>query len=355
MHLTTGTAGALTRPQVRVLHCILQKSLSRGGRCCAAQLMSNSTAVHTPVVLVHNGELAPCTATSGTWLTTAPRGAYTTARTVQHSLVFKLSSHIQRLATSANLMVDADTRAADHLSADIPLFHSDVLRPLVVDSMQAAVQQLRRQPSAHDCEVKLTLLLTWDSSGAPDLYCHAEPLPSRPKPPVKLQVKGMPRVNAKAKDSEWVRQRKAWESSKPAGVNEVLLVTPEGQLLEGLTSNFFVLDSQGAVVTADEGVLNGTVRELVLEVCCEQGVPVVLQPPQLSEIDTWQGAFISSTSRLLLPACEVQYEQPHGQHRTKVFGQQHPLVLKLEAEVMAKVLSCSEPLESRGSKKSAAT
>jgi len=73
-------------------------------------------------------------------------------------------------------------------------------------------------------------------------------------------------VNAKAKDSEWVRQRKAWESSKPAGVNEVLLVTPEGQLLEGLTSNFFVLDSQGAVVTADEGVLNGTVRELVLEV-----------------------------------------------------------------------------------------
>lgn len=38
-------------------------------------------------------------------------------------------------------------------------------------------------------QVKLTLLLTWDSSGAPDLYCHAEPLPPRPKPPVKLQVK----------------------------------------------------------------------------------------------------------------------------------------------------------------------
>lgn len=35
-------------------------------------------------------------------------GAYTTARTVQGNLVFKLSSHIQRLATSANLMVDAD-------------------------------------------------------------------------------------------------------------------------------------------------------------------------------------------------------------------------------------------------------
>jgi branched-subunit amino acid aminotransferase/4-amino-4-deoxychorismate lyase len=76
----------------------------------------------------------------------------------------------------------------------------------------------------------------------------------------------MPRVNAKAKDSEWVRQRKAWETDKPASVNEVLLVTPDGHLLEGLTSNFFVLSDQGAVVTADAGVLNGTVRELILEV-----------------------------------------------------------------------------------------
>jgi branched-subunit amino acid aminotransferase/4-amino-4-deoxychorismate lyase len=76
----------------------------------------------------------------------------------------------------------------------------------------------------------------------------------------------MPRVNAKAKDSEWVRQRKAWETSKPADVNEVLLVTPEGLLLEGLTSNFFVLNAEGAVMTADEGVLSGTVRELILQV-----------------------------------------------------------------------------------------
>lgn len=68
-------------------------------------------------------------------------------------------------------------------------------------------------------------------------------------------------------------------------------------------------------------------------------------------------------------ACDTNGAQSQGYagwtltHRTEVtgcpvvqvFGQQHPLVLKLEAEVMAKVLSCSEPLESRGSKKSAAT
>jgi hypothetical protein len=44
-------------------------------------------------------------------------------------------------------------QAADHLSADIALFHSDSLRPLVVNSMQLAVQQLRQHPDAHSCEV----------------------------------------------------------------------------------------------------------------------------------------------------------------------------------------------------------
>jgi hypothetical protein len=38
-------------------------------------------------------------------------------------------------------------------------------------------------------QAKVTLLLTWDRSGQSSLYCHAEPLPPRPKDPVRLQVK----------------------------------------------------------------------------------------------------------------------------------------------------------------------
>jgi hypothetical protein len=83
-----------------------------------AQSGSSSTAVGTaPVVLVHDSQVVPCEATSGQWLATAPRGAYTTARTVQGNLVFKLSSHIQRLATSANLMIDADMRVSQSVSS----------------------------------------------------------------------------------------------------------------------------------------------------------------------------------------------------------------------------------------------
>lgn len=84
--------------------------------------------------------------------------------------------------------------------------------------------------------------------------------------PTAAAARGMPRVNAKAKDSEWVRQRQALETAKPADVNEVILVSHDGALTEGLTSNFFVLSDKGEVVTAQEGVLDGTVRQVILQV-----------------------------------------------------------------------------------------
>jgi branched-subunit amino acid aminotransferase/4-amino-4-deoxychorismate lyase len=43
-------------------------------------------------------------------------------------------------------------------------------------------------------------------------------------------------------------------------------MAPDGALTEGLTSNFFVVSAAGEVVTANEGALNGTVREVVLQV-----------------------------------------------------------------------------------------
>lgn len=36
-------------------------------------------------------------------------------------------------------------QASDHMTADTPLFHSDSLRPLVVDCMRVAIQGLRQQ------------------------------------------------------------------------------------------------------------------------------------------------------------------------------------------------------------------
>lgn len=61
--------------------------------------------------------------------------------------------------------------------------------------------------------------------------------------------------------------------------------------------------------TAQEGILEGTVRRLVLEVCAKHNIPLDLTPPRLDEITTWEGAFISSTSRLALPVDWIGFPQ----------------------------------------------
>ncbi len=68
------------------------------------------------------------------------------------------------------------------------------------------------------------------------------------------------------------------QDAKPPDVNEILLLDEFGGVLEGMSSNVFVVVG-GKVATPGEGVLVGTVRNLVLEVrscwvvCCVFSFP----------------------------------------------------------------------------------
>ena len=55
------------------------------------------------------------------------------------------------------------------------------------------------------------------------------------------------------------------QDAKPPDVNEILLLDSQGGVLEGMSSNVFVV-TDGRVVTPEKGILVGTVRNLVLEV-----------------------------------------------------------------------------------------
>ncbi|KAI3436073.1 hypothetical protein D9Q98_002131 [Chlorella vulgaris] len=350
-----------------------------------------------PFFLVEaNGQGAPFHQASGPWLEAAPRGAYTTARTVGGDAVLELSFHIERLANTAKLMIMADEEsAALHSEAAAPAAlptaaDPELLRPRVLAAMRAAVQGYRSATGDAAGEVRLTVLVTWPgcqqqqpahpagasssssssssssqsdalapSAGAdqPGVLVHVSSLPPRPAPPVRVVMRGAPRQNAEAKDSEWVRQRKCLQEGLPQPTEEVLLVGADGSIYEGLSSNFFALCADGKLHTAGDGILAGTVREVALAVARREGIPVVLQPPRLADLERWQGCFISSTSRLLLPVDEAGVF-PQGGHepgaadnapvqleRVRRF-ESGGLVQRLEQLVLAELVACSEPLYS---------
>jgi len=67
-----------------------------------------------------------------------------------------------------------------------------------------------------------------------------------------------------------------------------------GGLYEGLSSNFFAV-ANGTVYTAGEGVLAGTVREVILQVAQREGIPGALGSSALASMGMRSSACSSYT------------------------------------------------------------
>lgn len=98
------------------------------------------------------------------------------------------------------------------------------------------------------------------------------------------------------------RDRKRLEESKAVDSNEVILMDEAGRLYEGLSSNFFVIRPDNSIQTAPlASVLPGTIMKRILT---EE--TVVFEYPLVGEAGEWLGAFITSTSRLILPIHQIK-------------------------------------------------
>lgn len=212
-------------------------------------------------------------------------------------------------------------------------------------------------------QLKVVLLVSWDPSrpgagpagagGRPfDVYVHLSPLNAPREPPVKVLIRESHRSNAVAKDSQWVREAERLESEWPKDVEEVILMD-KGSLLEGVSSNFYVVQ-EGALVTADQGILEGTVRNRIVTLCQKYEIPLKLQAPAAREWGQWKGAFITSTSRLVLPVDQLTFGDKPAEAEMQgvplppelrvAFSPTHdPLVSRIKRLVEEDFLKASEP------------
>jgi branched-subunit amino acid aminotransferase/4-amino-4-deoxychorismate lyase len=129
-------------------------------------------------------------------------------------------------------------------------------------------------------------------------------------------VAGPARDWAHAKHCQWVVDRRALETLKGPGVEEVLLTSPQGRLLEGLASNFFVviardvscegtaIDSAAAgdsvsglaLCTSGPGdaALAGVVQRRVVQAANALGLAVEVTAPRVEERHSWREGFLTN-------------------------------------------------------------
>ena len=211
-----------------------------------------------------------------------PDGVYTVSNTQQGHRVLLLDAHLDRLEESA---------AREGFALQLPRAHlRQALRSMIAEAGFGEVRFRLSVPRATPQELIITL----------------EPWPP---PPERLRRKGvrcviapeLARHNPAAKGSAWLQQRRRF--SLPPGCYEGLLTDPAGHILEGFSSNFYAVQ-EGELRTAAAGVLAGITRSIVLQLAPDI-LPLRLSPIQLDDLPQFEEAFLSSSSRGLLPIVQI--------------------------------------------------
>ena len=99
----------------------------------------------------------------------------------------------------------------------------------------------------------------------------------------------------------------ARQAGAEAGCREVWLYDAQGHVTEGSSSNAYIVDRSGRLVTHPSGpeILAGVTRAVVLELARGLGIEVVERPFTVTEAAESREAFLTSTSSLVLPVTAI--------------------------------------------------
>lgn len=244
-------------------------------------------------------------------------GVYSALRTYQHCKFLDLDRHIERtrrsmarLGWSYEWDEDRFRRCLDALCSAAPF---DEMR--VRFDLLAAPARVRGSVSR-----ELIALAPFEPPPRA-VYAHGVAV---------LTTDAIRRDDPLTKAADFVEQRKRIEATTP-GAYERLIVSRSGEILEGLSSNFYIVRA-GVLQTAGHGVLEGITRRIVLELARERGIAVDPSAPSVAGLRHADEAAISSSSRGLVPVVSIDGEAVGG-------GTPGPVITQLSAAYEARVAS----------------
>lgn len=227
-------------------------------------------------------------------------GVYTVSNTYHRTQTLLLNAHLDRLEDSAR-------REGFAIRCD----------------RQRLRQALRRiiEESAYD-DARFRISAPGDSPG--ELLLSIEPF-QPPSPAVIRQgvrcatSAEVARLNPASKASEWMHIRKQLAAARRPEIYETFIVDADGRILEGLSSNFYAIEG-GELRTAGARVLAGISRQVVIETCAAI-IPLRLEAPMRANIARFSEAFLTSSSRGIIPVVEIDGVRVGGGSPGKITGQ----------------------------------
>ena len=283
-----------------------------------------------PHVVSHNGRLIAPSDAHISVFNPVIFGAFGVYESIQlyHGVIFRLDDHLQRLADSAAAI--------------------DLELPAGLDTIARWTQEAIAANGCRDALIRM-FALGPTPGHAPEIFIWPET--PRAFPPEMYQ-QGVGAVTFRgeralphAKSLNTLVNHLARMSALKAGEHEGLLVDRHRCVTEGSTSNLFVVQDGVLVTAPEEDVLAGVTQLELLKLAGEMGLPVLQRPLPLAECPHWDEAFLTSTSRHVLPLVRID-GQPVGD------GRPGPVTRRLhetfEAHFLAEIERCLESSSIRG-------
>lgn len=237
--------------------------------------------------VVCNGEWIPPGVATVSVLGSTLYGAFGVYESIQlwNGVVFHLDDHLARLLASAaaiGLPLSGDLAAHRHWVNNL----------------------IRAEGSPPDATIRL--FAVGPEADAPSRsFLWLEPL--RPPSPEMIRTgvgavsyqgeRALPTV----KSLNTLVNSLARHAAQAAGEHEGLLVDAAGNVREGASSTFYAVQGGSLLIPPAEDILEGVTLQIVLDLAGEAGIPVRRVRLPLSERSGWDEAFLTSTSRHVLP------------------------------------------------------
>ena len=217
-------------------------------------------------------------------------GVYTVANTYNTYQTLMLDAHLDRLEDSAK--------------------RADIVLKLDRSRLKSALRSMISESGFGDVRFRITV----PRATPDDLILSIEPF-TPPSP--ELIDKGVrcitapdsARTNPAAKTTGWMHNRRGLSDAMPQGIYDTILLDADGNMMEGLGANFYAI-KDAILYTAGEGVLYGIAQKIVFEIA-PLIIPVEQSPVNVSDVPNLSEAFITSSSRGIIPVIEID-EQPIG-------------------------------------------
>ncbi|HEU4401534.1 MAG TPA: aminotransferase class IV [Candidatus Polarisedimenticolia bacterium] len=211
---------------------------------------------------------------------------------------FRLRQHLERLRRSADELGIALDRAPVDVEQEIGRALAAAANP---ESAVRVVLSRGVGPIGYDPE----------PCGPPTVVVYVRPCPLIPEgwhregvdvAIVRVTRNAVSAVDPAIKSSNLLNNFLAWKEARPLGVFEPILLSPEGRLAEGASSNVFLVRG-GSLLTPglETGILRGITRDLALELARGGGLPVSEEALGPDDLRRAEEAFLTSTLKGILP------------------------------------------------------